>query len=284
MPDPVAKSNTDNRSVRDLRFWKKVLTAPRLFLIVGLGLVVWSWPALEGSDRPLNYWENTQRFLGRFLKPNFSDNVETRQALIETFRMAVLATAFATCLSVPIAAASAQNLAPRILVTLTRLLLSWIRSIPSLIWALLAVAVVGANALAGVLALTFYGIGYLGKFFADAFESMDARIPRTQRQIGADAWQAFQYGFWPTVQPLILSQALWLLEYNIRSATIIGYVGAGGLGVQLFTYQEFYEWDKFAAVLLHILVIVVGLDLLGERLRSALTRSLSRTGNRPGNP
>jgi phosphonate transport system permease protein len=270
----------DPAGATGLRWWKW-LTAPRLLFLAFLILVIFSWPAIEGSDRSLSYWSNLRNFLSRFLPPDFSESRDTWKALVETFRIAVMATFFATLLSVPIAAASAQNIAPRLVVLTTRILLSSIRSIPSLIWALLAVAVVGANSLAGVIALTFYGIGYLGKFFGDAFESVDPRIASAQRRIGADAWQAFQYGLWPHAQPLILSQSLWLLEYNIRSATIIGYVGAGGLGVQLLTYQEFYQWDKFAAVLVHILVIVIVLDLVGERIRAILTRSLSRQPVKP---
>jgi phosphonate transport system permease protein len=82
--------------------------------------------------------------------------------------------------------------------------------------------------------------------------------------------QAFQYGIWPHARPLIWSHTLWMLEYNIRSAAIIGYVGAGGIGTWLHTYQEFYQWDKFAAVLACILVAVILLDLAGSKLRSAL--------------
>ncbi len=128
---------------------------------------------------------------------------------------------------------------------------------PSLIWALIAVAAVGANPLAGVIALTFYSLGYLGKFFSDAFESADAGVMRGLRAIGADAVQAFRYGLWPQAAPLIGSHALWMLEYNIRSAAIIGYVGAGGIGVLLHSYQEFYQWDRFCTVLLFILAIVI---------------------------
>jgi phosphonate transport system permease protein len=120
-----------------------------------------------------------------------------------------------------------------------------IRTIPSLIWALIAVAIVGANPLAGVIALTFYSIGYLGKFFSDAFESVDMDVARALRALGARRIQAFQFGVWPHARPLVWSYSLWMLEYNIRSAAIIGYVGAGGLGMLIHTYMEYYELAKF---------------------------------------
>jgi ABC-type nitrate/sulfonate/bicarbonate transport system permease component len=156
------------------------------------------------------------------------------------------------------------------------MLLNAIRSIPGLIWALIAVAVLGANAGAGVAALAIYSLGYLGKFFSDAFESADPSVSQALRAGGASRLQAFQYGIWPHAAPLAWSHTLWMLEYNIRSASIVGYVGAGGIGVWLHTYQEFYEWDKFAAVLACILAAVVILDLCGSRLRRTLAPTAPR--------
>ncbi len=147
------------------------------------------------------------------------------------------------------------------------MVMNCIRTIPSLIWALIAVAVVGPYPLAGVLGLTFYSLGYLGKFFSDAFESVDLEVARGLRAIGAGRIQAFQHGLWPNTRPLIWSYSLWMLEYNIRSASIVGYVGAGGVGVLLHVYQEYYQWDRFAAVLLFILALVTLLDLAGEWVR-----------------
>ena len=183
-----------------------------------------------------------------------------------------MATLFSIVLSLPLAAAGARTLAPRGLVLVVRLMMNAIRTIPSLVWALIAVAIVGANPLAGVIALTFYSMGYLGKFFSDAFESVDLTTERALRASGASRIQSFQYGLWPNVRPLVWSYALWMLEYNIRSAAIIGFVGAGGIGLQLHTYQEYYQWDRFATVLLMILLLVSLLDFVGERVRRQITR------------
>jgi phosphonate transport system permease protein len=142
---------------------------------------------------------------------------------------------------------------------------------------LLAVAVIGANPLAGVCALTLYSLGYLGKFYSDAFESIDPGVAEALRAAGADPVQVFQYGVWPHAKPAIWSQTLWMLEYNIRSATIIGYVGAGGIGSWLHAYQEFYQWQKFCAVLCCILVIVLALDFTGALVRKHFAE-LQRNG------
>ncbi|MDL5046581.1 phosphonate ABC transporter, permease protein PhnE [Oscillatoria amoena NRMC-F 0135] len=199
------------------------------------------------------------------------------RGLGQTIQIAVLATLFATLLSIPLSVLASRNIAPLWVVRCVRTLFNVIRSIPSLIWALLAVAIVGANALAGVIALTFYSMAYLGKFFSDAFESTDPRVADGLRVTGAGFIQRFQFGVWPHAKPLIWSHTLWMIEYNIRSAAIIGYVGAGGIGVYLHTYTEFAMWNKFAAVLCFILVIVMTLDFVGEKIRHELTKHLSES-------
>ena len=258
--------------------WHHRLNVLNISLLVFLLMVISSLGVLRGSGRDLDYFANTKRFLGNFFPPDFSVTGQTMIGLWETFEMAVMATAFAIILSIPLAIAGARTLSPAWLVFIARMVMNGIRTIPSLIWALMAVAVVGPNTLAGVLGLTFYSMGYLGKFFSDAFESVDVDVARALRALGARTIQAFQYGLWPHAKPLVWSYSLWMLEYNIRSAAIIGYVGAGGVGLQLYTYQEYYQWNKFATVLLFILVLVSVLDFVGERVRKRLVpKSVGKT-------
>jgi phosphonate transport system permease protein len=283
-PDPVKghpitvstpQRPPDTPAFREIK-WHQRLNVMNVSLFIFLLAVVFSLDVLRGSGRELDYLVNLSRFASNFFPPDFSVAGRTIRALGETFQIAVMATLFAIVLSVPLAIAGAQTLSPRWLVIVARMIMNCIRTIPSLIWALIAVAVVGANPLAGVVALTFYSMGYLGKFFSDAFESVDVDVARALRALGARMIQAFQYGLWPHAKPLIWSYSLWMLEYNIRSASIIGYVGAGGVGLQLYTYQEYYQWDKFAAVLLFILVLVSLLDFLGEWVRKQIVRRVAR--------
>lgn len=256
--------------------WYRRLDALSVTLLVFACAIVMSLPALRGSGRDLAYWDNARRFLGQFFPPDFSVAPQALAALAETAQIAVLATAGALVLSLPLGLAGARTLSPRWLVAVARLTLNLTRTIPSLLWALIAVAIVGANPLAGVIGLTAYSVGYLGKFFSDAFESVDLDVANGLRAIGAGRIQAFQHGVWPCARPLVWSYVLWMLEYNLRSATIIGYVGAGGLGVLLHGYQEYHAWDRFAAVLVFILVLVTLLDLLGEWVRGKVTKRAAR--------
>jgi phosphonate transport system permease protein len=252
--------------------WHQRLDVLSISMILFLLAAAGSLKVLKGSERDLDYLSNLRRFIGHFFPPDLSVLPQTFAALGETFQIAVMATLFAIILSVPLAMAGAQTLSPRWLVFIARMIMNGIRTIPSLIWALLAVAVVGANPLAGVIGLTFYSMGYLGKFFSDAFESVDVDVAKALRALGAKTIQSFQYGLWPHAKPLVWSYSLWMLEYNIRSAAIIGYVGAGGVGLQLHTYQEYYQWEKFATVLLCILTLVSALDFFSEWIRKQIVR------------
>ncbi len=253
--------------------WGERFTAFGATLWLFLILIVVSLPALEGAGRDLDYAQNLRRFAGQFFPPDFTVAPQILNALGETVQIAVMATFFAVILALPLAIAGAQTIAPRYLNLLTRMILNAVRTLPSLIWALVAVAVVGPNSLAGVIGLTFYSLGYLGKFFSDAFESVDTKIADGLRLAGAGTIQAFQYGLLPQVKPLILSHALWMLEYNIRSAAIIGYVGAGGIGLLLHGFQEYGQWQKFCTVLVFILALVTALDFFGEWLRGKLLKN-----------
>jgi len=254
------------------RPWYERLNLLNITLLIFLLAAIFSGTQIEGSDRNLSVWRNLANFLSEFFPPDLSVVPRTIEALIETIEIAILATFFAIIFSLVIGLCAAQTIAPPWLVRATRMLLNVIRTIPSLIWAVIAVAAMGANAVAGVAALTLYSTGYLGKFFSEAFESVDLNVARSLRSIGADPLQAFQFGIWPHAKPLIWSHGIWMFEYNIRSASIIGYVGAGGLGLQLHAYQEFHQWDRFATVLMCILFVVTLLDFLSERIRRRIAR------------
>lgn len=260
--------------------WHQRLNVTSVSLLVFLLAIFASIPAMRGSGRELDHAANLIRFLERFFPPDFSVTGEILKALAETVQIAVLATFFSIILAFPLAAAGSQTLSPRWLVASARMAMNCIRTVPSLIWALIAVAVVGPHPLAGVVGLTFYSLGYLGKFFSDAFESVDLEVAQALRAIGAGRLQAFQHGLWPNARPLVWSSSLWMLEYNIRSASIVGYVGAGGVGVLLHIYQEYYQWDRFAAVLIFILGLVTLLDLAGEWIRRQVAPRVPDTAPR----
>lgn len=245
-----------------------------LFLAGSIGAL----PSIEGSGRDLDYLGNLFRFASQFFPPDWSILDRTLSGLLDTLQIALVSTLLAIILSFIISLGASRNVAPAWILWPTRMLLNLIRTIPSLLWALLAVVIVGSNSLAGVIALTFYSVGYLAKFFSETFESTDLSSQKALKSLGAGPLQAFQYGLWPNARPIIWSHCLWMLEYNVRSASIIGYVGAGGIGLHLKLYAESADsWNKFSLVLLCILVIVTLLDFTGEKIRKSIRDKLDGT-------
>lgn len=248
------------------------LAAPAVIGALLILATLLSLPALGGHGRASDPLANLGRFLSRMLPPDFSVLPQALAALGETFQIAFLATLFSFAVSIPAAVAASRNLSPLWIAAPARAALSAVRTVPGLIWAVIAVAVTGASPLAGVAALACYSLGYLGKFFSDAFESVRMEVAEGLRATGAGRIQAFQHGVWPFARPLVWSHTLWMLEYNIRSAAIVGYVGAGGIGLLLQTFAEYARWDRFCAVLCVLFAAVWALDAAGARLRAALSR------------
>lgn len=235
------------------------------WIIVFAALAI-AWPAFRGSGRDLDYGANFFRLLGEFFPPDFSIWREVLAGLFETAQISVLATFIAAILALPLAIGSSKKISPLALQSLMAVVLAFLRAIPSLIWALIAVAIIGPYPLAGVVALVFYSLGYLGKFFADAIDAQDFLVPQYLLRSGANPLQAFQWGMWPSVKRQLRQHVLWMLEYNIRSASIIGYVGAGGIGTYLHVYQEYGRWDRFSFVILVIFAIALAFEVLGRWL------------------
>ena len=194
-------------------------------------------------------------------------------ALVETLQMAVVGTTIGILFAWPLSAVAAGNVGPRRIRMPVRFFLNTVRTVPSLIWALLFVAAVGLGTFAGILALTAYSIGYLSKFFYEAFETVDPGPPEALREIGASGLQRFFHAVWPAATPAVLSSAMFMLEYNVRAASILGVVDAGGIGFYMKQYIDFRAFPSLFACLLMILVVVVVFDAISCRVRTRLLKT-----------
>jgi phosphonate transport system permease protein len=191
-------------------------------------------------------------------------------AMRDTLLMAWLATLCAIALSLPLAAAAARNVAPAWLRVPTRALLNAIRAVPSLLWALLAVGAFGLGALPGIVALAIYSLGYLTKFYYEALESVPAPVPQALRALGMGGAQAFLAGVLPASRLALLSASVFMLEYNFRTATVLGVVGAGGIGYELKLAIDWGNWHVVGVILAVLVAAVILFDALASRLRRAL--------------
>lgn len=200
-------------------------------------------------------------------------------ALGETLAIAMLGTVFAALISFPIAFLAARNVLPLWPVRfLTRRFSDAMRGIDQLIWALIWVGVVGLGPMAGVLAIATSDIGTFIKLFSETLETADRKPQDGVSSTGGNGAEVIRYGLLPQVLPVIAGQVLYLFEANVRSSTIIGIVGAGGIGLHLSEQIRTLEWQHVSLLIIMILVAVAITDTIAGRLRAAIA---GRSGQQP---
>ena len=199
-------------------------------------------------------------------------------ALIETVAIALLGTLIAAVLALPVALLAARNVTTaRILRFLSRRSLDTIRSVDTLVWALIWINVVGLGPFAGVLAIMTSDIGTFGKLFSEAMEAADRKPVEGITSAGGGRILGVRFGILPEVFPVLASQVLYYFESNTRSATIIGIVGAGGIGLHLAEAIRTLELQQASFIILMILVTVAAIDFVSSQLRFALIGQRGRT-------
>ena len=248
-----------------------------------------------------NPWANLGKTAGEFAQPSFLDvwfgetqleyrsddgrvlRVENRQqveadylaglgrATWTTLRIATLGSLLGALLALPLAVLTARNLAaPKPLAWVAKGFLDVMRSIHTLVFGLVLVGIVGLGPTAGILAIALHSSGTYGKLFAEAIETLDMTAVDAVRSVGAGPLQVFFNAIWPSVLPQFVSSHLYVWEFNIRDSTILGLIGAGGLGLLITESVALFQWGRLATVLIVIVALVSAFDALSWRIREAL--------------
>ncbi len=193
------------------------------------------------------------------------------KALFETIAIAFLGTVLAAILALPLGFIAARNVvANRIVHFLARRSLDTVRGVDALIWALIWVNVVGLGPFAGMLAIMTSDLGAFGKLYSEAIEAADRKPVEGVSSVGGGKAHEIRFGLLPQVLPVIASQVLYYIESNTRSSTIIGIVGAGGIGLYLAETIRTLEWQQVSFLILLVLAAVTAIDFLSNRLRFAI--------------
>lgn len=255
---------------------ERAVSMPKARFLMGLPvallLLVWSFNGAEFNFAKLGEGAvNMGEFLSRLFPPDFSKIGTIVELLIETFQMAVVGTVLGAVLSMFVAFAAASNIAPKWLYYPARWAMNVIRSVPDLVFALMFVSAVGLGPFAGILAMTLGSLGSIGKVFAEAMESVDRGPIVAMQAVGASKRQVIQYGVLPQAAPLLVSYTLLLFEGNVRGATILGLVGAGGIGLELTTAMRMYDYGHLSAIIICIIVLVTAIDQGSALIRKKIT-------------
>ena len=243
-------------------------------IVFALGLwALWDVGLLE-----LSAWgpaiSNLAEFSGSMFPPD-SGSLETLvNAMIETIEIAFVGTLIGLVLSLPLAVVSTRTLFGAAVTVPARLLIGWIRTIPSVLWAVVFIVGFGLGPAAGAMGVALYTVGYLGKLFSESFESVDPEVLEAVKATGASRPQLIVYPVIPESINAVVSQLLFMFEYNIRASTIVGFVGAGGIGFYMRGYLELLQYQNLMTALLVTFVVVMAVDYLSGRLRSLLLPSV----------
>jgi phosphonate transport system permease protein len=236
-----------------------------------LALLAASW---KGADmRPLDLIRdsgNMASYAAEFFPPNFSQWRMFVQEMVITLQIALWGTALAVVTAVPMALLASANLVPWWVYQPVRRVMDATRAINEMVFAMLFVVAVGLGPFAGVLALWVHTTGVLAKLFSEAVEAIDPQPVEGIRSTGASALHEIVYGVIPQVMPLWISYTLYRFESNVRSASVVGMVGAGGIGVVLWEVIRGFQYAETCAVMVIIVVSVSAIDMLSARIRKVL--------------
>ena len=191
--------------------------------------------------------------------------------LYETFNMAVLSTLMGFVFALLLSFLSAKNITPNIYsYHLVKRFLEFLRGVPEIIFAILFVWALGVGPLAGIIAITIHTTGALGKLFSEVHENADLKTCEAIRSHGGNWVSEMRYGIIPKVLPNIISYALLRFEINIRASTVIGFVGAGGIGQELYLVINFNYYEEVSAIILLIILTVITIDISSGRIRQKI--------------
>jgi phosphonate transport system permease protein len=257
------------RPARPRTWWKPVLV-----LAIVVGATAWASAAV-GTD-PSALWRNGHNAvntLTQLFQPDYSFFPQTLDALGETVQMAVIGTAIGVALSLPLSFLASRATNPeRISYRVVRFVMNVVRAVPDLLYASIFVTVIGTGALSGIVALVLFNLGIMVKLISEALDGIDRGGQEAALASGSTWFGANRVAVLPEISPAFLSQTIYVLELNIRASTVIGLVGAGGLGMLIDKVRTFYEYHYLALIIFEILVLVLALDLLSSYVRSKVVR------------
>jgi len=245
-------------------------------LIVGL-LFIWSISTIHVDSISNNGAKIAKNILVGLLQPDWTllFNATTGgipYLLIETMAIAFLGTIVGAFLAIPLAFLSASNIVPKPIAFVVRLLLIVIRTIPAIVYGLMFIRVTGQGPFAGVLTMSLTSIGMLSKLYVDVIEDLDKSVLESMEALGCTLMEKIRFGIWPQLTALFLSIVIYRFDMNLRDATVLGLVGAGGIGAPLIFAMNAYKWSEVGAILVGLILLILMVEHLSNRVRTKLVK------------
>ena len=272
----MKKKNTELKVINNTKHLEKYLRPQWTWKTHALIVVTIAILALITIDLKINFiklFSNSSKYfadiLGRMIPPDFSNFESLFFSMLETIEIAILGTFLAIVISIPIALFSARNLAPNFFIFLiARTITIFFRAIPEFIMALILVIAIGFGAMPGVLALGFHTMGFLAKFYAEDIEHVNKGPIEALKSSGASKRQVIAFAIIPQIIPSFIANNLYILDRNVRMATMLGIVGAGGIGYELQSSFRMFEYQRVSAIIIIIFITIFLIDHISSFIRS----------------
>ncbi len=274
-----SQSRTDNSSLKTAEAlltapprWRK--PSPLVLVALFIGVAFFAHGLWISELTPVRLWQGIFRlgdFLEQALPPNPRRLGSIVRATLETFEMALVGTVFGAALSLPLSVLAAKNITPfPWCLAISRSFITLLRVIPDLIWGLIFIIVVGLGPAAGIMAITVDVMGFCGKFFAERIEEIEPGPIEALRAIGASEASIIVGAIFPTTLPSFVASTLFSLESSVRSAVVLGLVGAGGIGVELSTSMQLLRYDEALMVIIVIFAVVLLVEEISSWIRKMM--------------
>ena len=274
----MKKKNTELKVINNTKHLEKYLRPQWTWKTHALIVVTIAILALITIDLKINFiklFSNSSKYfadiLGRMIPPDFSNFESLFFSMLETIEIAILGTFLAIVISIPIALFSARNLAPNFFIFLiARTITIFFRAIPEFIMAMILVIAIGFGAMPGVLALGFHTMGFLAKFYAEDIEHVNKGPIEALKSSGASKRQVIAFAIIPQIIPSFIANNLYILDRNVRMATMLGIVGAGGIGYELQSSFRMFEYQRVSAIIIIIFITIFLIDHISSFIRSKI--------------
>lgn len=253
----------------------ELLSRSWVFLLLAAFLVSLGSVGLLDPGRLARGAVNIGIFVGALLPPEMGVLPTVAGAMVETVQMAFAGTLLGLAFALPLALAASPVLFGPMVASVARLALGMVRTIPSLLWAIVFVVAIGLGPAAGALGIALYSLGYMGKLFYEMFEAIDPDVLEAVRSVGSTRLQLARYALLPEAANHVLAQVVFMFEYNVRASAIMGFVGAGGIGFYLLGYIQMLQYRNLMTALLVTFVVVILIDQISAAIRRRFVAPVS---------
>lgn len=261
---------------------KKYEQAPKtLGVKLAIALIVVVMIAWSSSTVSFHLEEGSSGIAGNIIKgilnPDISflfdfSNKGVPYLLLETMCIAFLGTLVGAVISVPLSFLSAVNIVPKPVAFIVRLCIMAIRTVPAFIYGLMFIRVTGPGAFTGLMTMSFCSIGMISKMFIECIEDLDTKILESLDAAGCNTFQKIRYGILPQLYPDFMSTLIYRFDMNLRDATVLGLVGAGGIGAPLIFAMNSHRWNEVGAILAGLIILILIIEVISTKIRVKLAR------------